>query len=173
MDTQVNFLALITSALNTYIEQQVNAALAKSAPTTPPVDADQIQFLVDAAVGAKITELFEARIGEMIDEKMESVIEDAIEQHKQSEQHDIDTEAVVDAVVESRAFDRALERAVEDVMDAHTSDYDHDKLAEMDDKLSEDEIDEKLQDFVQRDEIKDLVGDALAQTTFRLTSTAI
>ena len=171
MDTQVNFLALITSALNTYIEQQVNAALAKAAP--PTVDADQIQTLVDAAVGAKITELFEARIGEMIDEKMESVIEDAIEQHKQSEQHDIDTEAVVDAVVESRAFDRALERAVEDVMDAHTSDYDHDKLAEMDDKLSEDEIDEKLQDFVQRDEIKDLVGTALTQTTFRLTSTAI
>lgn len=171
MDTQVNFLALITSALNTYIEQQVNAALAKAAP--PTVDVDQIQALVDAAVGAKITELFEARIGEMIDEKMESVIEDAIEQHKQSEQHDIDTEAVVDAVVESRAFDRALERAVEDVMDAHTSDYDHDKLAEMDDKLSEDEIDEKLQDFVQRDEIKDLVGTALSQTTFRLTSTAI
>jgi len=170
MDTQVNFLALITSALNTYIEQQVNAALAKAAP--PTVDADQIQALVDAAVGAKITELFEARIGEMIDEKMESVIEDAIEQHTQNEMHG-DADAIADAVMGTRTFERAIERAIEDVMDTHTSDYDHDKLAEMDDKLSEDEIDEKLQDYVGRDEIKDLVGTALSQTTFRISPSTI
>lgn len=81
-------------------------------------------------------------------------------------------------VIESRKFTYAIESAIEDAMDTHTSDYDHDELANINDKLDEDAVDAKLEEFVQRDEIKELieerVGDAvgtvLAQTTFRLTT---
>jgi hypothetical protein len=173
METQVNFLALITSALNTYIEQQVTAALAKASPT---LDETKIQALIDEAVGTKITELFEERIGELITEKMDEAIEAAIEQHTQIEAHG-DIDGLVDEVTGSHAFDRAIGRAIEDAMDNHTSDYDHDELNTISDKLDDDAVDAKLEDFVPRDEIEERVaealGSALAQTTFRLTSTQI
>jgi len=165
MDTQINFLSLITTALNTYIEQQVNAALAKATP----VDEAAIKALIDETVGEKITELFEDRIGEMIDEKMESAIDDAIEQHTRDAMHG-DLDSLADSVTESRAFTHAIESAIEEAMGNHTSEYDHDEIANIGERLTEDEIDEKLQDYVGRDEIEDLVSTALTQTTFRLTT---
>ena len=110
----------------------------------------RIEFKVQEAIGDKITELFESRIEALIAEKMdeaiEAAVESAIEDHTSNETHGADIDDVVEQIFGSHKFDRRIANAIEESIDSHCSDYDHDQLEEVENKLNDYQVDERIQD---------------------------
>ena len=166
MDQQINFLNVIATALNTYIEQQISTAL---------------QPKIDEAVGAKITELFSDKIGELISEKMTEAIETALDRHVTDETHGADPDEVADAIFDSytamRKFkgviDEKVAEMVSEELDNHCSEYDHSKLDTdlITDSDADDKIAEAIEEFKgddQTEAIDERVREALKHLTVRV-----
>jgi len=143
MDQQINFLSIIATALNTYIEQQISNNLQAT-----------LQAKIDEAVGDKITELFSDKIGELISEKMTEAIETAIDRHVTDETHGADPDEVADAIFDSytamRKFkgviDEKVAELVDEALDNHCNEFDHSKLDT--DLLTESEVDGMITDAI-------------------------